>query len=63
MGDDGLAGARAIAAAGGALLTESAASAVVYGMPRVVFEAGLGARQAPLDNIATEITTYAPVRR
>src|SRR5690606_38226035 len=36
MGDDGLAGARAIAAAGGALLTESAASAVVYGMPRVV---------------------------
>lgn len=63
MGDDGLAGARAIAAAGGALLTESAASAVVYGMPRAVFEAGLGARQVPLDNIANEITTYASARR
>lgn len=59
MGDDGLEGARAIASAGGALLTESPASSVVYGMPRVVFEAGLGARQAVLDHIASEITTYA----
>lgn len=63
MGDDGLEGARRIAAAGGALLTEAAASCVVYGMPRVVFEAGLGARQATLDNIPTEITTYVPSRR
>lgn len=59
MGDDGVEGARAIAARGGALLTESPATCVVYGMPRVVFEAGLGARQAALDNIASEITTYA----
>jgi two-component system chemotaxis response regulator CheB len=63
MGDDGLEGARAIAAAGGALLTESAASSVVYGMPRVVFEAGLGARQASLDNVPTEIISHVPTRR
>ena len=55
MGDDGLVGARAIAAAGGALLTESAASCIVYGMPRCVFEAGLGAVSAPLERIAKEI--------
>ena len=55
MGDDGLVGARALAAAGGALLTESAASCIVYGMPRCVFEAGLGAVSAPLERIAKEI--------
>ncbi|HEY5924413.1 MAG TPA: chemotaxis-specific protein-glutamate methyltransferase CheB [Kofleriaceae bacterium] len=63
MGDDGLVGARAIAAAGGSLLTESAATSVVYGMPRVVFEAGLGARQTSLDLIPSEITYYVPSRR
>jgi two-component system chemotaxis response regulator CheB len=55
MGDDGLEGARAIAAAGGDLLTEAAASCVVYGMPRAVQEAGLGAAMAHLDQIASEI--------
>ncbi len=55
MGDDGLAGARAIASGNGQLITESPASCVVYGMPRVVYEAGLGARTAPLDQIPQEI--------
>jgi len=55
MGDDGLIGATAIAAAGGALLTESVATCVVYGMPRAVFEAGLGATSVPLDGLAGEI--------
>jgi len=55
MGDDGLEGARAIAAAGGSLLTESASSCVVYGMPRSVYEAGLGAEAVPLDQMAREI--------
>lgn len=55
MGDDGLEGARAIAAAGGTLITEAASTCVVYGMPRAVQEAGLGAASAPLDLIATEI--------
>jgi two-component system chemotaxis response regulator CheB len=59
MGDDGLVGARAIARAGGALLTESAATCVVYGMPRCVQEAGLGALEVPLDLMAEEIAKRA----
>lgn len=59
MGDDGLIGARAIAAAKGSLLTEAAASCVVYGMPRVVQEAGLGATSIPLELMAPEIVRRA----
>ncbi len=58
MGDDGLVGARAIASVEGQLLTEAASSCVVYGMPRCVAEAGLGARSAPLDLIAREIVNH-----
>ncbi len=56
MGDDGLAGAKQIAAAGGRLITESASTCVVYGMPRCVYEAGLGATSVPLDGVAKEIS-------
>lgn len=59
MGDDGLAGSRTIAAGGGALLIESAATCVVYGMPRCVREAGLGAVEVPLDLMAEEIVKRA----
>jgi two-component system chemotaxis response regulator CheB len=59
MGDDGLVGARKIAAAGGALLTEASSTCVVYGMPRCVYEAGLGAVDVPLDLMAEEITKRA----
>lgn len=52
MGSDGLQGARAIRAGGGRMLTESEASCVVYGMPRVICEAGLSAAQAPLERMA-----------
>jgi len=55
MGDDGLVGARLISASGGGLLTEAASSCVVYGMPRSVYEAGLGAVALPLERIAEEI--------
>ncbi|HEX4423032.1 MAG TPA: chemotaxis-specific protein-glutamate methyltransferase CheB [Kofleriaceae bacterium] len=55
MGDDGLLGSQAIASVGGALLTESESSCVVYGMPRCVHEAGIGAVAAPLDRMAGEI--------
>ena len=48
MGDDGLEGSRAIAAAGGSLITEGAATCVVYGMPKVAFEIGAVERQASL---------------
>ncbi|MET0792038.1 MAG: chemotaxis-specific protein-glutamate methyltransferase CheB [Polyangiaceae bacterium] len=56
MGDDGLLGARAIHAAGGQVLTEAESSCVVYGMPRVVFEAGLSAAEAHLSRMAAEIS-------
>jgi two-component system chemotaxis response regulator CheB len=58
MGNDGLVGSRVIARAGGSLLTEAAASCVVYGMPRSVFEADLGARQVGLELMAEEIANY-----
>jgi two-component system chemotaxis response regulator CheB len=58
MGDDGLIGARAIAATGGALVTEAASSCVVYGMPRVVFEAGLGAESVALERISEAIVRH-----
>ncbi len=56
MGDDGLAGSRKIAAAGGELLVEAESTCVVYGMPRSVAEAGLGARTVTLDRMAHEIS-------
>jgi two-component system chemotaxis response regulator CheB len=52
MGDDGLAGSRALVAAGGRVLTEASETCVVYGMPRVVKEAGLSAAEAPLTSMA-----------
>ncbi|WP_141621773.1 chemotaxis-specific protein-glutamate methyltransferase CheB [Myxococcus sp. AB036A] len=51
MGDDGVAGARAIREAGGTVLTESESSCVVYGMPRAVKEAGLATASAPLEGM------------
>ena len=56
MGNDGLAGARALTKAGGEVLTESEASCVVYGMPRAVKEAGLSTAEAPLEQMAMEIS-------
>jgi two-component system, chemotaxis family, protein-glutamate methylesterase/glutaminase len=41
MGDDGLRGARAIHERGGRIIVESRDSAVIWGMPRAVSEAGL----------------------
>jgi two-component system chemotaxis response regulator CheB len=55
MGDDGLRGARAIREAGGVVLTESASSCVIYGMPRAVTEAGYSSEQLRLSEIAARI--------
>lgn len=63
MGDDGLIGARAICAAGGAVLAEAEASCVVYGMPRRVVEAGLATAQVPIERMAEAIVRHgAPGR-
>ena len=55
MGSDGLLGAAHMKAQGGRVVTEAESSCVVYGMPRVVAEAALSDRVAPLDEMARTI--------
>jgi two-component system, chemotaxis family, protein-glutamate methylesterase/glutaminase len=52
MGEDGRRGAARIRGKGGLILTESASSCVVYGMPRSVKEAGDSDGEAPLQALA-----------
>lgn len=52
MGDDGVAGARKILEAGGIVLAESEATAVVYGMPGAAARAGVVTHVLPLPEIA-----------
>lgn len=61
MGQDGLAGCRAVKDAGGAVITQAAAGCAVYGMPKVVAEAGLSDAVLPLEALAEAMT--ACVRR
>jgi len=58
MGSDGREGAAWIKAKGGAVLTESEDSCVVYGMPRSVVEAGLSDRAVALDQMADAILEH-----
>lgn len=55
MGEDGLRGARAICDAGGLVIVESRDSAVIWGMPRAVSEAGLADAELPLSAIAAAL--------
>jgi two-component system chemotaxis response regulator CheB len=55
MGSDGKQGAAWIKAQGGTVLTEAEESCVIYGMPRVVVEAGLSDHSIPLNRMAQEI--------
>jgi two-component system, chemotaxis family, protein-glutamate methylesterase/glutaminase len=55
MGVDGRDGSAWIKARGGAILTESEETCVVYGMPRSVVEAGLSDEAVPLDRITAAI--------
>ncbi|HEX3467969.1 MAG TPA: chemotaxis response regulator protein-glutamate methylesterase [Candidatus Elarobacter sp.] len=65
MGQDGVAGLRAIKDRGGYVLGQDEASSVVYGMPRAAAAAGLVDRVLPLNGVARalcELTgaAYAP---
>ncbi len=51
MGDDGVAGAKAIRAVGGIVIAESAETAVVYGMPGAAVRAGVVSEELPLPAI------------
>lgn len=59
MGRDGLAGARAISAAGGSLFAQDEASSAVWGMPRAVAEAGLASAILPPEEIAARVAACA----
>jgi two-component system chemotaxis response regulator CheB len=52
MGDDGVQGAKAIAAAGGIVIAESETTAVVFGMPGSAVRAGITSMVLPLPDIA-----------
>ncbi len=62
MGEDGLVGARAVAARGGTILSEAEETCVVWGMPRAVQEAGVGGTVVPLDAMPLAITQAATKR-
>lgn len=51
MGDDGLRGCKAVKQHGGTVIAEAPASCVIYGMPKVVFEAGLVDHQVLIDDV------------
>ena len=55
MGEDGLAGARALRASGGQIIVEARDSAVIWGMPRAVAEAGLAHAELSLPAIAAAL--------
>jgi two-component system chemotaxis response regulator CheB len=56
MGSDGLLGAQAIRDAGGDIIVQDEASAVVWGMPGLVHASGLADAAYPLSRLALEIT-------
>jgi two-component system chemotaxis response regulator CheB len=63
MGQDGLAGCRAVKNAGGSVITQSADGCAVYGMPKVVAEAGLTDAILPVEGIAEAITAICEQAR
>lgn len=56
MGQDGLRGCRTVHEAGGHVLVQSGDTCVVWGMPRVVEEAGLAHDVVPLPDIARRLS-------
>ena len=59
MGQDGLAGCRAVKAAGGVVIAQAAAGCALYGMPKAVAEAGLADIVVPRESIAAAIMACA----
>jgi two-component system chemotaxis response regulator CheB len=55
MGSDGLAGCRAIRAAGGTVFAQDSATSVIWGMPGAVVQAGLASKILPLDAFPAEM--------
>jgi two-component system chemotaxis response regulator CheB len=62
MGQDGLAGCRAVVASGGRVVVQDAATSVVWGMPGAVAEAGLASEVLPLSEIPGRLVALATTR-
>ncbi len=56
MGRDGLAGARDVVGAGGAIIAQDESTSVVWGMPGQVAQAGLCSEVLPLPEIAPRLS-------
>jgi len=59
MGDDGVAGLRAVRNAGGHVIAQDETTSVVFGMPRAAISAGLANVVLPLPAIAEHLTKLA----
>ncbi len=62
MGDDGKEGSLAVHAAGGTVVAESEASAVIFGMPREVIKAGAADHVADIPGVVGLVNRYAVMR-
>ena len=58
MGNDGLIGCELVKKYNGRIIVEAEESCIVYGMPKVVYEAGLADVQVPLSDIFNQIMLY-----
>jgi two-component system chemotaxis response regulator CheB len=58
MGNDGLIGCEEVKRCKGKVIVESEETCIVYGMPKVVFEAGLADVQVPLPQIYQQAMRY-----
>jgi len=58
MGADGLHGCKRVKECGGHVISESEETCIVYGMPKVVHEAGYSDRQSPLPEIYEQILSF-----
>jgi two-component system chemotaxis response regulator CheB len=62
MGHDGLRGSEAVHAAGGYVIAQTAASAVVASMPAAVAAVGLADAIVPIDDMASELMRWTTAR-
>jgi len=63
MGSDGTNGAKLIHISGGYIIAEDESTAVVWGMPRSVYEAGIADEVVPLQDVAGAIHRAVDTRQ